>query len=205
MKVLISNVLMENRRVGDLLALVREKESDVGTDPLPLRRPQRQLGLGALRRGGFQRHRRDRTHRQPSRRHAAPEPPSYMNTRQHRRHTRLRLLAHPTVAQDLYLGLEQPQLRVVARHEKLGKENDQEGDRRIHLARLHHGALKKCRHFSVMGLAYILAPRSGRAKSAGARLRPRKNLNLGYYCAFARVSLPVATEPNGDSNHQSHQ
>ncbi|NYS26054.1 hypothetical protein HUK65_13750 [Rhodobacteraceae bacterium 2376] len=45
--------------------------------------------------------------------------------------------------QDLDLGLEQPQLRVVPRHEKLGQEDDQEGERRIHLARLHHGALKK--------------------------------------------------------------
>jgi len=38
------------------------------------------------------------------------------------------------------LGLEQPHLRVMPRHEEPGQEDQKEGKRRIHLAGLHHGA-----------------------------------------------------------------
>lgn len=51
-------------------------------------------------------------------------------------------LRRNTCPQDLDLGLEQPHLRVVPGHEKLCQEDDKEGERLIHLARLHHGAKK---------------------------------------------------------------
>jgi len=36
------------------------------------------------------------------------------------------------------VGLEQPRLRGVPRHERLGQEDQKEGKGRVHLARLHH-------------------------------------------------------------------
>lgn len=42
--------------------------------------------------------------------------------------------------ENMDLGLEQPHLRVVPRHEEPGQEDQKEGKRRIHLAGLHHGA-----------------------------------------------------------------
>ena len=43
-------------------------------------------------------------------------------------------------APNLDLGFEQPHLRIVPRHEKLGHEDQKEGKRRIHLAGYHCGA-----------------------------------------------------------------
>ena len=67
--------------------------------------------------------------------------------------------------------------------DKSGKLADKQGEHRIHLARLHHSVLKNCFYFSVMGLGYILAPRSGRAKTIAPE-RGRKNPNVGYVGAF---------------------
>ena len=41
--------------------------------------------------------------------------------------------------QDRDLGLQQPQLRVVARHEEVVEEDQKQGEGRFHLAGLHHG------------------------------------------------------------------
>ena len=44
--------------------------------------------------------------------------------------------------QDRDPGLQQPQLRIVARHEELDQEDQKQGECRFHLAVLHHGHQK---------------------------------------------------------------
>src|SRR5690606_7097255 len=67
-------------------------------------------------------------------------------------------------SQNLDLGFEQPHLRIVSRHEKLGHEDQKEGKRRIHLAGHRCGPLKKCCSVNAIEYAYILAPLSGKPK-----------------------------------------
>jgi hypothetical protein len=56
-------------------------------------------------------------------------------------------------------------------------------------------AFKKCRYLSVMGLAYILAPLSRKAKSAEAGGWPTSNSGLGCDWAFPLLPIPSITTP----------
>ena len=56
-------------------------------------------------------------------------------------------------------------------------------------------ALKKCLYVNMMGLAYILAPLSGKAKSAQMGRSPLSNPGWGIDWAFPLSLIPSITTP----------
>jgi hypothetical protein len=89
----------------------------------------------------------------------------------------------------------------VARQEELVQENLKEVYGRIHLAGLHHG-VKKCLYVNMMGLAYILAPLSGKAKSAQMGRSPLSNPGWGIDWAFPLSLIPSITTPQAAEPRQ---
>ncbi|MBM3616446.1 MAG: hypothetical protein FJX28_13785 [Alphaproteobacteria bacterium] len=63
-------------------------------------------------------------------------------------------------------------------------------------------AFKKCRYVNVMGLAYILAPLSGKAKSAQGCGSPTSSSGLGCSWAFPLPLIPSNTTPKAAEPRQ---